>query len=262
MYSRPSVSRTTEPEPSTIISAPVRSCCPSTVNGWKTCARSVLRIPVRIAVSCAFCEPLHIRGVASRVSRTRRTRRKQGLRDATGREEPEEKWSCGTRQVAKNPRKRQDLRDATGRASEQPQTRDLLGVTVARSAGGGDRVTTPAAVSPEPGTQKLSQPRQTRDTRQSRRRSCSDPRATGRALQGPSEADSRSENKRHSREQASLRSRQLQNGGQEQVGRPTSKRPHHHAERLPPDPPDRDVLDLEELVDARGASPRARCRTP
>ena len=63
----PRVSRTTEPEPSTIISGPVRSCCPSTVNGWKTCSRSVLRISVRIAVGCAFCEPLHIRTLPSTV---------------------------------------------------------------------------------------------------------------------------------------------------------------------------------------------------
>ena len=65
MYSRPCRSRTVEPDPLTIISGPVDSCWPSTVNGWKTCSRSVSRIVVRIAVTCAFCEPSHIRGGAS-----------------------------------------------------------------------------------------------------------------------------------------------------------------------------------------------------
>ena len=62
---------------------------------------------------------------------------------------------CGTRQVAKNPMKRRVLRGTRQVACvEQPQGRDLLGVTVARSAGRGDRLTMSAAVSPEAGTQK------------------------------------------------------------------------------------------------------------
>ncbi len=58
-------------------------------------------------------------------------------------------------------------------------TSQWLGVQVGR-----DRVTMSAALLPAARTQKLEKPRQTRHTRQSRQRSCSDPRVTGGPLQG------------------------------------------------------------------------------
>ena len=109
-------------------------------------------------------------------SRVREQANDKSLRDATSRENPRKRQELRDATSRAEPAERQDLRDATGRVREQPQTCQSGDVTVARSAGRGDRVTTPAALMPEPRTQRLSQPRQTRHTRQSHKRSCSDPR--------------------------------------------------------------------------------------